>query len=90
MSGRTPGWGELTAKDRQLIEMVVQYVLNHEKIPRMDAMGAMLGISRQAVLSRMASAAKRGIMPPRPRYATRWFELTPLGEKLYRESKEKS
>lgn len=85
-AGRRPEltpFGAINKNDVELIDMVVQFVVETDEIPNMESMGVALGITRQGVLRRMSSAAKRGIMPKRPRYATRWFELTPLGEELY-------
>lgn len=88
--GTPSPWGTLTDKDYELIDLVVEAVLRDGMIPNMNTMAANLGISRQAVLQRMSSAAQRGIMEKRPRYAVRWLELTELGEQLYVERRAKS
>lgn len=78
-------WGELTDADFALIKMVVDHVVEFGEIPNMASMAQLLGCTRQGVLRKMEGAAKRGLLRERPRYATRWFELTPLGEDRYRE-----
>lgn len=84
MPGRKTEWGKLTDKDFDLIDVVVNHVTEFGSIPGMEYIANALGISRQAVLLRMKFAHKRGILRERPRYATHWLELTPLGEDLYR------
>lgn len=74
---------ELKPSHFELIDWVVKVVMKLGAIPSMQAIADGMGISRQAVAKRMASAAKDGIMEPRPLYAIHWFELTPLGEELY-------
>jgi len=83
MSGSKGRWGQLTDAHFEMIDMVVGHVSETGEIPNMAEMAARLGVTRQGVLRKMEGAAAFGIMPPRPRYAIRWFELTPMGEKLY-------
>lgn len=85
MPGSQAVWGELTDSDFELIDVVVKHVLEFGEIPGMGSIAVMLKCTRQGVGKKMLSAEKRGIMRPRPRYATNWFELTPLGEDLYKD-----
>lgn len=74
---------ELKPTHFELIDWVVKIVMKLGVIPSMQAIADGMGISRQAVAKRMKSAAKDGILEPKPLYSIRWFELTPLGEELY-------
>lgn len=85
MPASSTGWGQLTDSDFELIDVVVKHVLEFGSIPGMASIAVMLKCTRQGVGKKMAAAERRGILRPRPRYATNWFELTPLGEDLYRE-----
>lgn len=75
--------GELRDDHFALIDCVVRHVVEFGSIPPLVYIAASLGISRQGVNRRLDGMAKAGIIPPRPRYAVRWFDLTPLGEELY-------
>lgn len=76
-------WGKLTDADYHLIDVVIKHVAEFGIIPNMDYIAMALKCTRQGVNKKMISAHRRGILRERPRYATRWFELTPLGEDLY-------
>lgn len=85
MPGSAEVGGELNDADFGLIDVVVKHVLEFGVIPSTIAMAQLLSCTRQGVLRKMEGAARRGVLQPRPRYATNWFELTPLGERLYRQ-----
>ncbi len=84
MPRRKTPWGKLTEDDFTTIDFVVKHVIEFGVIPNMKSIAQVLGISRQALILRMESMHDRGILRERPKYATRWLELTPLGEDLYR------
>lgn len=85
MSQRAPVWGKLTDLDYRLIDVVVGHVQQFGEIPTTGSIAEMMGLTRQRIVVIMDNAAERGILRRRPKYAIRWFELTPLGEDLYRE-----
>lgn len=83
MPGSQEPSSDLREDHFQLIHYVVQAVVSTGEIPTTKDMADALGLTRQGVLRRMESAARAGLIPPRPRYATRWFALTKEGELAY-------
>lgn len=87
MPGSPRVYGELTQRQFDLIDYVLAYVVEHDRIPPMKDMALATGVTRQGVLGLMTSLHRQGVMPERPRYAIRWFDLTDEGADVYKRAK---